>query len=84
MLHCWSKGYKKVVFENDCRKMINILNHHGLHVDGYNWIRDINWWRQQFHEIKFVWISREDNRVADVLAKNLLPILFKLLSFSTK
>lgn len=53
--------------------MISILNQQGLHFDGYNWIREINWWRQRFQDIKFTWISREGNRVADVLAKNHLP-----------
>lgn len=43
MQQCWSKGYKRVVFESDCQKMVNLLNKQGLHLDGYNWIRGINW-----------------------------------------
>lgn len=49
----------KVFFESDCRKMINILNQHAIHFDGYNRILEINWWRQQFEDIKFTWISRD-------------------------
>lgn len=73
MQHCWSQGHKKVIFESDCRKMINVLNQQGLHFDGYNWFREINWWRKQFHDIKFTWTSREGNKIADILAKNPLP-----------
>ena len=75
MQHCWSKRYKKVVFESDCQKMVNFLNKQGLHFDGYNWIREIYWWKQQFQDIKFIWIARKGNKVADTLAKSPLPPL---------
>lgn len=68
MQHCWSKGYKRVIFESDCQKMIKLLNKQGLHFDGYNWIREIDWWKQKFQDIKFTWIAREGNKTADKLA----------------
>lgn len=75
MQHCWSKGYKRVIFESDCQKMIKLLNKQGLHFDGYNWIREIEWWKQKFQDIKFIWTVREGNKAADKLAKSPLPHL---------
>ncbi|CAN7051892.1 unnamed protein product, partial [Brassica rapa subsp. trilocularis] len=73
MQYCWSKAYKRVMFESDCQKMIKLLNKQGLHFDGYNWIGEIDWWKQKFQDIKFTWIAREGNKAADKLAKS--PLL---------
>ena len=73
MQNCWSKGYRKVQFENDCSKMIKILNNEVLHFTGYNWIREVNWWKSKFEDISFTWIGREGNQVADGLAKKEIP-----------
>ncbi|XP_056848985.1 uncharacterized protein LOC130499104 [Raphanus sativus] len=77
--HCWSRGHRKLIIENDNKKAINLLNGMGLHFAAYNWIRDIRWWMQKFEEIIFQWTRRTANRVADKLAKNRLPpsILFQ-------
>lgn len=40
MQHCWSKGYTKVIFEGDCKKIIDILQSKTLHFEGYNWTRE--------------------------------------------
>lgn len=53
----WSQGYRKVEFESDCSKMINILNNEKIHFAAYNWIRDINWWKQKFEAVSFRWIG---------------------------
>lgn len=58
-----------MIFESDCKKAINIFNNRAFHFDPYNWIREMNWWRQQFTEVKFNWIERQGNKVADSLAK---------------
>lgn len=73
MQNCWSKGYRKVQFESDCSKMIKFLNKEVLHFAGYNWIREVNWWKQKFEDISFMWIGRDGNQVADSLAKNVEP-----------
>lgn len=65
MQNCWSKGY--------CSKMIKILNNEVLQFTGYNWIREVNWWKQKFEDISFMWIGRDGNQVADGLAKNDIP-----------
>ncbi|CAG7883621.1 unnamed protein product, partial [Brassica rapa] len=65
MQNCWSKGY--------CSKMIKILNNEVLQFTGYNWIREVNWWKQKFEDISFMWIGRDGNQVADGLAKNEIP-----------
>ncbi|CAG7894074.1 unnamed protein product, partial [Brassica rapa] len=73
MQNCWSKRYMKVQFESDCSKMIKILNNEVLHFAEYNWIRKVNWWKQKFEDISFMWIGRDGNQVADGLAKNVNP-----------
>ena len=73
MQHVWSKGYRKVIFESDCKKVIDTLNRRCLHFDGHNWIRDVLWWKQKFHEVEFIWIKRESNRAADKMAKQQIP-----------
>lgn len=40
--------------------------------DAYNWIREVNWWRQKFEETTFTWMGRNGNQVADFLAKHTL------------
>ena len=67
--HCWMKGYRKIVMEGDCLKAIQILRDKALYFSGYNWIRDIIWWSRRFEDIRFRWVSREANKVADKLAK---------------
>lgn len=66
--HCWSLGFKQVILESDSQKAIDILNNKKLNFNHYNWIRDIRWWARKFQNIKFKWISRNANRVADQLA----------------
>ncbi|KAH0925498.1 hypothetical protein HID58_017754 [Brassica napus] len=39
----------------------------------HNWMRDINWWKTQFEEVRFVWTHRDANQAADLLAKQSLP-----------
>lgn len=73
MQHIWSKGFTRVVFEGDCKKVIDTLNRKSLHFDGHNWIRDIWWWKGKFHEVEFVWTNRESNNVADKMAKQRIP-----------
>lgn len=62
--HCWSGGCKKVIFEGDSKKAISIIYNQSLHFDAYNWIREINWWRQNFREFDLL---RWDVKVADAM-----------------
>lgn len=67
--HTWSKGYRKIILERDCKKAIDIINGKVLHFGFYNWKREVMNWMKKFEDVKFTWISREGNRVADTLAK---------------
>lgn len=67
--HAWSRNYGKVIIESDCKKAMDMLNRKVLHFDGYNWTREILWWRRQMEEVQFVWTNRDSNQVADKLAK---------------
>ncbi|KAF3607301.1 hypothetical protein DY000_02044566 [Brassica cretica] len=41
MQFCSSKGYKKIIFEGDNKKIIDILTKERLHFDVHNWIREM-------------------------------------------
>ena len=84
MQFCRSKGYKKIIFEGDNKKIIDIfffrkkkiidiLTKERLHFDVHNWIREMIWWSSKFEEVQYHWIGREGSTVADQLAKKQLP-----------
>lgn len=62
----------KVIIEEDCGKVINILNNKKPHFDTYNWVREVRWWVQKIEDIPFTWIGKNDNKVADKLARQQL------------
>ncbi|RID52260.1 hypothetical protein BRARA_H02873 [Brassica rapa] len=35
-------------------------------------VPQINWWKQKFEAVSFIWIGRDRNKVADCLAKHRL------------
>lgn len=35
IVHVWSKGYRRVIFDNDCKKVIDTPNRRCLHFDGH-------------------------------------------------
>lgn len=67
--HAWSRGYQKVCIESNSKKAVDVMNGNILHFDAYNWKSDIQWWKKQFKDLKFHWINREGNKVADKLVK---------------
>ena len=69
MQQCWIKGYTKVIFEGDNKKMIDNLHSRKLQFGLYNWVIEVRWWSRKFQEVEFNWINREGNGVADKLAK---------------
>ena len=68
MQQCWIRGYTKVIFEGDNKKMIDNLQSRKLQFGLYNWVREARWWSRQFQEVEFKWINRAGNEVADKLA----------------
>ena len=68
MQQCWTRGYTKVIFEGDNKKMIDNLQSRKLQFGLYNWVREARWWSRQFQEVEFKWINRAGNEVADKLA----------------
>ena len=73
MQQCWCRGFTKVIFERDNKKMFDILNGNALHFGVYNWTREVRWWSTKFEEITFRWTKRTGNEVADKLAKANIP-----------
>lgn len=73
MQHCWIRGYKRIIFEGDCKELTQILNGSCLNFGVHNWIRDIRHWKTKFEEVKFQWIQRVNNRAADQLSKSPMP-----------
>jgi len=69
MQNCWSHGYTRVCFEGDNMELLKILNDGKARFDLYNWVREVQAWRNRFRECKFTWVTRMTNKPADLLAK---------------
>lgn len=72
MQHCWSKGITKIIFEGDNREVEELMNKKKINFQVHNWIREARFWQSKFKEVKFEWVKRECNKVADKLAKSSL------------
>ncbi|RID48546.1 hypothetical protein BRARA_I05054, partial [Brassica rapa] len=70
---CWCQGYTRVIFEGDNKKMIDILKSKALQFGLYNWVREIRWWINKLGEVDLMWTRRQNNMMADGLAKAYLP-----------
>ncbi|CAH2065587.1 unnamed protein product [Thlaspi arvense] len=44
MHQCRDKGYRKVIFERDCQRVVTAVTRKSLHFKAHNWNRDIRWW----------------------------------------
>lgn len=73
MQHLWSKGYRRVIFEGDCKEMIDILNEKKLNFGCYNWTREARVWKDHFENVQYKWTPRENNQPTDILAKKDIP-----------
>ncbi|CAA7042886.1 unnamed protein product [Microthlaspi erraticum] len=49
MQQAWIKGHRKVIFEGDCKEVIDLVNRVTLNFGVYNWIREI-WFTLNFEE----------------------------------
>ncbi|KAL9285840.1 putative ribonuclease H domain-containing protein [Arabidopsis thaliana] len=70
MQHLWSQGYTRVIFEGDCKILVDVLRGKTLRFDIANWLQDILSWKRRFKEVKFSWIPRQGNQPADKLVKS--------------
>ena len=70
MQHLWIKGYRKVIFEGDCKLLVNVLSGKSLKFDAINWINEIKAWGLKFEVIEFIWSHRSTNQPADILARS--------------
>lgn len=73
MQHAWSQCYRKVIFEGDCKQLMELINGTCLDFGSFNWLRDVWHWRRRFEDIQFNWIPRTANAPADLLAKSDIP-----------
>lgn len=64
--------YYWLLTDTSAPSVIDVLNTKKLQFSAYNWIREIHWWAKKFTDIKFTWIGREANKVADYLVKQKL------------
>lgn len=46
--YCWPKGYKKIIVEGHCKKIIDIVHNRTLHFEGYNWTHEALRWKPKF------------------------------------
>ncbi|CAA7047582.1 unnamed protein product [Microthlaspi erraticum] len=73
MEHAWVRGYRKVIFEGDCKELINLVGNTSLNFGIYNWIQEVWFWKSKFEEAVFSWVPRTANKVADMIAKRRMP-----------
>lgn len=69
MQQSWIKGYRHVVFEGDCKILVEILHGRRFRFDILNWIHEIRDWEKKFLEIEHNWVPRQINKAADCLVK---------------
>ncbi|XP_024014707.1 uncharacterized protein LOC112088547 [Eutrema salsugineum] len=74
MQYCWLRGYRKIIFEEDCRNLVNLINKETLNFGSHNWTREIWKWKGKFENTEFVWTHRENNQAADTLGKAALLV----------
>lgn len=70
MQNCWVKGYSRVIFEGDCKSLVDLLNKKTLNFGMYNWVREVSYWKNRFEGVQFKWVKRNNNQPADILAKH--------------
>ncbi|XP_020866161.1 uncharacterized protein LOC110224440 [Arabidopsis lyrata subsp. lyrata] len=70
MQQLWVKGYIRIIFEGDCKLLVNVLNGSTTKFDAINWIQEIQDWGKKFEAIEYSWAHRSTNQPADILAKN--------------
>lgn len=53
MHHSWMRGYQRMEFEGDCKRLIDLLNGNDQNFRFHYWIREIKAWEKKFVEVKF-------------------------------
>ena len=71
---CREMGIYQVKCESDSKLLINSIKNGNALPELYGVVADILCIANEFASISFVWISRENNRAADVLAKQSLNV----------
>lgn len=69
MQHLRSRGFTRVIFERDCKLLVDILAGKTMRFDIINWIYEMKAWERRFEAVEFVWNPRTANQPADKLAK---------------
>ncbi|GMJ13731.1 hypothetical protein like AT4G29090 [Hibiscus trionum] len=74
----WSHCYDMVQIQSDCAEAVRLINASLADGTPGPLIRAINKLRRQNWATKVLWVPRETNRVADMLAKTADPVAFEL------
>ncbi|KAG8489929.1 hypothetical protein CXB51_015989 [Gossypium anomalum] len=65
-----SRRYDKIILETDCMMAVEMIKEGLRSTITTTTIRKINMMQRQFADVKFQFVSREGNMVADWLARN--------------
>ncbi|KAF2606193.1 hypothetical protein F2Q68_00043422, partial [Brassica cretica] len=72
ILHCRELAIPRIRCESDSSQLVKALTEDGSFAELYGVVADIKSISSSFEFVFFTWISRESNRVADSLAKQVL------------
>lgn len=71
---CKELGFQNIRCESDSKLLINSINHGNSLPELYGAVTDILCTATVFNSVSFVWISRDKNMAADLLAKQCLSV----------
>lgn len=57
----------KIVFEGDCKQVMELTNESILNFSVFNRIRELQFWSQHFEEIQIKWTPKINNHPGDEL-----------------
>lgn len=58
MQHLWGHEYTRIIFEGDCKILVDALHGKVNRFDILNWLHDIKAWKNKFADVEFRWTIR--------------------------
>ncbi|KAK8514667.1 hypothetical protein V6N12_057564 [Hibiscus sabdariffa] len=65
----WESGFRHLLVQSDCRQAIDLIYSNAASSSMLSLVRDITRLRRMDWEINIIWVPRDTNRAADIMAK---------------